>query len=1353
MPWMVFRKGLLFVWRLSAMSPVLLAAMIAGAHSAPAETAAPVASSPAPTEQDSGAALEKAKAAALEQMRAGHFAEAVPLAEQALRLTEKQYGPEAVETAVAAHNLGFLLRRVDRVADARQHLERALAIYEREQPAVHEDTRNLVGELGQIYLREGRGDEIIAIYDRLIARAEREGEAGHIGVAHMHNNAAFVLRMLGRPDQSEIRWQQAIAIYDLVSSPEDEPYRLAVEALLDRYATTGRLEKARTLIDDTLETLRSRGQEEGKAALRMLNHAARLEQDAGRFSEAKEKAEAALAIVERRGPEADKELVEPLNNLARAERALANYAAAEASYKRAIDILDAQADVANSGILNDNLAVLYGHMGRLDDAEPRHRRAIQLLEQALGREHREVGQAAANFGVFLNEAGRLDEAEPLLRRGLAIAEAQLPQDPVSIAIITDNLAGLMRQTGRNDEAMQNLRRALALFEKSLPPDHPTLATVHNNLGRLLIDIGRPAEAEAALRRALEIDEGLYGAEHVNTAVPAANLGEAYAALDQREKARGLLKRALTILERQFGESHAKLVDTLVALGALELANSHPSEALGYFERAVAITLAFRSRSGVRNRAAIAQSNTERRAFSGLLDALWKTGGTDDKAKAAHALEIGEWSTMTSTAVALAALGARAGASDEGLRTLVRERQDLSSDWQAIDGRLTELLSQTSGRNADLEQTLRERLAAIETRIAALDQDLQAKFPRYGDFARPAPLSIAELQQLLGPNEAAIQYVVTREATHLWLISKTETQWRRLPLGERDALSLVRALRCGLDQEEWADKAGRERCMRLLEMPPDASPRAADPLPFRPDRAHALYSMLLGPIAGNIAGKDLLIVASGALTSLPFSVLVTEKPGSSNGAGPVPIAWLARKHAVTMLPSLGSLKTLRTFAVASHAAAPFLGVGNPLLSGDDGTDRRAWSHQACGPAATTPRWSAEVTSLTSVAQLLRRGLADVETLRRQVPIPETADELCSVAQFIGAPDGAVLLGGDATEGRIKSLSSNGALADARILHFATHGLLAGETELFLAAHAEPALMLTPPDIASQTDDGLLTASEIAELKLDADWVVLSACNTASGDHVGAEALSGLARAFFYAGARSLMVSHWAVNSDTTVKLVTRAFAAMTQNPQLTQAAALQHAMLTLVDAPGLQSHPAYWAPFIVVGGNAAAPVQLSPTLVSAAAEPASSAVVAASTAKLTGGNIAAVASNSPATIDASAAEPAQSAATTGPSTSSDVAGEATIAEPATGPVPDEIPPLPPRVYAGLRAAITEDIPPLPPRVYAGLRAEITEDIPPLPTRAPAVLPTRAAKPAHGLRRTRKKQKALSTSEWEQKAFQP
>ena len=285
-------------------------------------------------------------------------------------------------------------------------------------------------------------------------------------------------------------------------------------------------------------------------------------------------------------------------------------------------------------------------------------------------------------------------------------------------------------------------------------------------------------------------------------------------------------------------------------------------------------------------------------------------------------------------------------------------------------------------------------------------------------------------------------------------------------------------------------------------------------------------------------------------------------------------------------SVGSLKALRA-AKASEAPEPFAGFGNPLLTGADGTDKSAWAKQDCSEAAP-PKQSRIASLAASIASLFRGGAASVEDLRRQAPLPETADELCSVGRQLGVPspelDKAIYLGSRATVAQVKALSRSGALAKARVVHFATHGLLAGETALFAKNKAELALLLTPPRQASEEDNGLLTASEVAQLNLNADWVVMSACNTAAGSADGAEALSGLARAFFYAGARSLLVSHWYVDSEASVAITTGAVNAMKANPKIGRAEALRSSIATVIAKGGRFAHPSVWAPFVLVGNG-------------------------------------------------------------------------------------------------------------------------------------------------------------------------
>lgn len=338
----------------------------------------------------------------------------------------------------------------------------------------------------------------------------------------------------------------------------------------------------------------------------------------------------------------------------------------------------------------------------------------------------------------------------------------------------------------------------------------------------------------------------------------------------------------------------------------------------------------------------------------------------------------------------------------------------------------------------------------------------------------------------------------------------------------------------------------------------------------------------------IKDKRLLIAPSGPLSGLPLQVLVAEAPDpAAHGLEAFAKArWLGAQSAITIIPSVAGLRLLRAGRrdTGSETRQPFLGFGNPLLSGEHAQDKRAWEKQECFKAgAVQPGFRRASQTPGKLALSFQNGVADVDALRKAAPLPETADELCAVAAKTGAADSAMFLGERATVSGIKSLSANGVLARAKALHFATHGLLASETEMFANGRGEPALLLTPPakEKASAEDDGLLKASDVTQLKLNADWVGMSACNTAAGEQ-GGDALSGLARAFFYAGARSILVSHWYVQSEAAVEITTGAFAALEAEPGIGRDEALRRSLARLITKGGAFAHPSVWGPFVLVG---------------------------------------------------------------------------------------------------------------------------------------------------------------------------
>jgi CHAT domain-containing protein len=550
--------------------------------------------------------------------------------------------------------------------------------------------------------------------------------------------------------------------------------------------------------------------------------------------------------------------------------------------------------------------------------------------------------------------------------------------------------------------------------------------------------------------------------------------------------------------------------------------------------------------------------------------------------ASEGFKVSQLVTRTRTTSTLNRLGARLAAGEGKLAKDVRSYQDLFDRHEKFEALLFKELGQnTKKTNVEKINNLRIQIGEMESSLNDLKEKLNQDFPDYTALVKPQPLALKDVAKLLNPNDAILKFVVESEMTYVWIIRQNEWALNRIKLGEEELSRLIYELRQSLNPQLGLK-------------------------PFDLKAAAYLYDVLLKPSETLLTDiENLMIVTDGPLGSLPFGLLVkgmvqesegessyepntiasrgldgednqlqlvTNDPSESRNTAYRKANWLAKKYAFTTIPSVSSLNTLRGKAnTVSKAPEPFLGFGDPLLPISKDDPHKSDLSDLFTSSKDDPHKSDRSSSI-------RGAVADVEEVRKLFyRLPETAQELQTIARTLGAPKESVFLREEATEKKVKSMDLN----NARIIAFATHGLISGE----MKGLAEPALVLTPPKVGSLEDDGMLTASEIAQLKLDADLVILSACNTASSDgKPGADGLSGLARSFFYAGARSLLVSHWPVESESAMKLTTGMFTELAAQPGVGRAEALKLAQLSLIqdDKNPKFAHPFYWAPFVVVG---------------------------------------------------------------------------------------------------------------------------------------------------------------------------
>ena len=877
----------------------------------------------------------------------------------------------------------------------------------------------------------------------------------------------------------------------------------------------------------------------------LLNSLANLYMGQGRYADAEPLYKRALAIYEKALGSANPNPATVLNGLAQIYQYQGRYADAEPLYKRSLAIYEKAfgPESAYVAVSINNLAELYTDQGRYADAEPLIKRSLAIREKTFGPAHREVAPALNSLALLYERQGRYAEAEPLVKRSLAIRERELGPDHPDVAASLNNLAGIYDDLGRYAEAEPIHKRALAIWEKAFGPDHPNVAASLNNLADHYRAQGRYADTEPLLKRSLAIHEKTLGPDHPDVALSLNNLAWLYAYQHRYADAEPLYKRAAAIAEKALGPDHPNVAHSLNDLAAVYSNQGRHADALplvkatigrGRANPAVALPVLLAAQS----------------------DKLTPAGMALD-----DALDVVQHASHSAAAAAINKLATRLAAGSDRLAGFARNDQDLAAEADALDKVILEAVSEEPAkRNAATEQRIKDRLTEIAKEQAALQRVFATEFPNYAALSNPQPLTVKDIQGLLSDGEALIAYATEEKESYAFAMTRTSIAWKPIALGTAALSDKVTAFRRGLDVEALQQSA-----------------EGGKPVLFDLALANELYVSLIGPVED--LTKDahhLLVVPGGPLTALPFHLLVTEKPaaaipqlkdiGSYRDA-----SWLIKRQAVSVLPALSSLKALRQAARREPGAKPLVGFADPVFDPAERAralaERRAVRSHVAVSRGYGDFWQGANIDRAKLAEYLPSLL-------------DTADELKAVAAKVGAAPGDIHLGSDASETTVKRTP----LADYRVVYFATHGLVAGD----VAGLAEPSLALTLPKQPTALDDGLLTASEVAQLKLNADWVVLSACNTAASGKSGAEALSGLARAFFYAGARALLVSHWSVDSEAAAHLTTSTFALMKADPKLGRAEALRRAMLAYMNdkSSPLNAYPAFWGPFSIIGEGAA-----------------------------------------------------------------------------------------------------------------------------------------------------------------------
>ena len=835
--------------------------------------------------------------------------------------------------------------------------------------------------------------------------------------------------------------------------------------------------------------------------------------------------------------------------------------------------------------------IYYSTQGQWVESERALRKAIHLLEtqyekvknnagkvDVVGADGRAAADSTNNPRIYVTQIAnrelnlafvllrqrKLVDAEYYARKSITLSLASFGSNSIEVARGLRSLAVIVNEQGRYPEAVLLSKVALDTVKAAgASGSNNTLALAQRALGTALVADGKYAEANQVfedMAKGIRSDPELaksYQFGDLDWVLAMLKTGKSQQAFEMVD---GMLKR----LESS-SDKNSPRIAMVRAFEAVSLQSEGKwSEADIAYKASIPILIDQARNDAENDTTSVKQQQRMTFLLENYLAALAHTAKTDPAqavSAAAQAFQIADIARGSGVQRALTASAARASIKDPQLAGLARQEQDLQRRINTLSELLTGLRSASPDQQLPAVQgKIRSDIDTFKSQRELLKKDIEKKFPDYAELVEPKPASIERTQRLLKADEVLVSWYFAENVGYVWAISKQgPPQFSQLPIGRKQMAKQVAQLRKALDPG----------VSTIDEIPP-----------FDVALAYKLYQEILAPVEAGFKGKKVMLVVPHAeLGQLPISLLVTQainqpaKGGTIAFSGYKTVPWLTREIAVAQIPSVTALTALRSLPEGNPNRKNFIGFGDPYFSAS-----QEKSAQKSGATQLATRGIP--LKLRSAPKTAGVSSAELALLPR---LPDTSLEIEEIGKVVGADSSDIFLHKQASVKQVTSME----LSDRKVIMFSTHGLVPGE----LNGLTQPALAMSSPEVTGDQDDGLLTMDKVIALRLDADWVVLSACNTAAGEGSGSEAVSGLGRAFFFAGARAILVSNWPVDSVASRQLMTDLFKRQQQNQGLAKSEALRQAMLYQVDQGGMRegntmkysyAHPLFWAPFVVVG---------------------------------------------------------------------------------------------------------------------------------------------------------------------------